>query len=327
MSLFNPPTPYRINDTSAYHRERMNTLGWELTVTNALEDPASPCRGILLKNDSFGNLLHTHLSAIISWGTVSSILEIGGGYGYLMRDLLTRNPSTRAAMLDLSPVLIDKQRETLKDFRVDFILRDFFEADRAFINQFDMVLLNEVAGDFPTLCTVDHRCLALPDSGLDPPLAKAKNFFAAYDLPVPPHAFNLNLGAIEAVEKLCEARVKYLYVSEHSSEAKVPDELKNKIRISGAGDPERIRLAGHDEYTVRFSHLRRVAERFGYRTVHGRYSDFIPFELNGRLNFILTSDSQREEHEIIRHFIEDLFKYEYMICIRREGEDAYPRLL
>jgi hypothetical protein len=322
-------TRYKINDTSAYHRERLNTLGWELTMCNALEDPTSPCREVILKNDTFGTLLIGFLGTIVPLEEISSILEVGGGYGFLMRDILSNNPRMHAAMVELSPVLMNKQRETLKNFRVEFISQDFFDVDISLLGTFDMALLNEVAGDFPVLCDVDPRCLELPDCMGDPRLAWTKNFFTAYGLHIPPHPFNLNLGAIEAVEKMCRAGVKYIYLSEHSSEAGVPEELQNKIRISSTGNPERIRLAGHDEYTVRFSYIQRVAEREGYRTVRGRYRDFIPFEPDGRLNFILTSNSQNETHEMIRQFIGDLFKYEYILCIRNQerGEDSSSRFL
>ena len=73
---------------------------------------------------------------------------------------------------------------------------------------------------------------------------------------------------------------------------------------------------GHDEYTIRFSDLVRVAEQFGYRVVRGQYKDFITYEYTDAINFILTSGSQKDEHEIIRQFIEDLYKYEYLVLIR-----------
>ena len=50
--------------------------------------------------------------------------------------------------------------------------------------------------------------------------------------------------------------------------------------------------------------------------VRGQYADFIEFDMTDRLNFILTSHSQKDEHEMIRQFIEDCFKYEYLLLIR-----------
>ena len=41
--------------------------------------------------------------------------------------------------------------------------------------------------------------------------------------------------------------------------------MKGLMEIPVAGFPERIHLKGHDEYTVKFSHLEAVATAHGYR--------------------------------------------------------------
>jgi hypothetical protein len=307
---------YRINDTTSYHRHEMKTLGWELTVCNALEEDGSPCRGVIENASSFGNLLYEHLASRIPIDSVSSIIEIGGGYGFIMRDFLRRQKKLQAAMIDLSPVIIDIQKKNLKGYDVDFINEDFFLVDTDLLARYDLLIMNEVAGDFPTICDINPALFSLPARELDPMMLRVKNIFTSYGLPVPDRSFNLNIGAIDAVVKLCSAGMPYIYLSEHSCEAGVPEEMRNKIDISGTGNPERISLMGHDEYTIKFSHLSRIAERFGYRVIRGQYKDFITYEYTGRVNFILTSHSQKDEHEIIRHFIEDLYKYEYLILIR-----------
>jgi hypothetical protein len=308
---------YRINNTASYHREGMKTLGWELTVCNALADSSSPCRTIIRKKSSLGELLYDHLSSLIPVQEIHSLLEIGGGYGFLMRDLLNLRPFTRAAMIDLSPVLLERQKETLRGHDVEFIQHDFFQVAPDFIGPFDLVILNEVVGDFPTLCGVDPSWMDLPESSLDTPLAWAKRFFDLHGSPIPEGPFNLNIGAIEAVAKLCAAGIRYIYLSEHSCEASVPAPLDAIIDVPYAGNPERIPLMGHDEYTIQFSHLEKTAQRFGYCVLRGQYADFIGFDMTDRLNFILTSHSQKDEHEMIRQFIEDCYKYEYLMLIRR----------
>jgi hypothetical protein len=307
---------YRINDTSLYHRCGMKTLGWELTVCNAMEDDSSPCRGVINKNSSFGGHLIDLLRSVIPLGTVSRVIEIGGGYGYIMRDFVHQLGIARAAMLDLSPVIIDKQKKTLEGLNVEFYQQDFFDAGPDFFRNFDLALLNEVAGDFPTVCDINPDFFSLPDDSLDPVLARVKKIFSFYGLPLPPEPFNFNLGAIDAVEKLCSSGIRHIYLSEHSCECPVPEDMKNKIQVTGPGNPERIPLMGHDEYTIKFSHLERMADRLGYRAERGQYRDFISFDYTARLNFILTSNSQKDEHEMIRQFIEDLYKYEYLILTR-----------
>ncbi len=307
---------YHINDTTRYHREGLKTLGWELTVTNALESASSPCRSVLENPGNFGELLFDHLNTIIPLNTLSSVAEIGGGYGFLMRDFLRRGHFTTTALIDLSPVLLAKQREILRDYIISFVENDFFSLDASFFNGFDLVILNEIVGDFPTICGISPYIQVSP--GGDPITEKIARFFRNYSLPIPECSFNLNMGAMEAVERLCSAGVRYIYLSEHSCEASVPEEMRNKINITSAMDPERIPLMGHCEYTIRFSYLVRIAQQLGYRVRRGQYRDFIRVNYSDRVNFILTSNSQKDDHEIIRQFIEDLFKYEYLVLTRQD---------
>ncbi|TFH43567.1 MAG: hypothetical protein E4G96_00865 [Chrysiogenales bacterium] len=97
---------YHINNTDDYHRDGMRTLGWELTVCNALEEAQSPCRGILIDPATLGNLLYDLLASKIALEEIDSLIEIGGGYGYVIRDFHTRRLWKSVAMLDLSPVLL-----------------------------------------------------------------------------------------------------------------------------------------------------------------------------------------------------------------------------
>jgi len=308
---------YHINDTTSYHRNHLETLGWELTVCNALEGAGNPCRGIIHNPASFGELLIDFLAGLIPLEQMRRVIEIGGGYGYVMRDLLARYPGTRSAMLDLSPLLLERQRTTLAGMPVQFFHDDFFNFDKDFYAGFDLVLMNEIIGDFTTACDVDPAAVyAVTPACPDPLLSNIKRIVSTYGFALPKEPFNLNIGAIEAVEKLCSAGVKCVYLSEHSCEASVQDDLKEILHVSGPGNPERIPLRGHDEYTIKFSYLEQVARSFGYRTARGQYKEFIAPVRSGKLNFILTSNSQKDEHEIIRQFVEDLYKYEYLVLMR-----------
>ena len=63
------------------------------------------------RDDSYGNLLYDYLGRFLPMAEIRSIIEIGGGYGYLMRDFLSNNPSLKVTMLDISPFLSKKQRK------------------------------------------------------------------------------------------------------------------------------------------------------------------------------------------------------------------------
>ncbi len=309
-----------LNTTTEYHLTDLDSLGWELTVCNALYPENSPCRRILHIGESYGNILYDFLSGIIPMDRITRMIEIGGGYGYLASDFLGKNPSLSAAMMDISPFLLERQRETLKGLKADFVPGDFFQQDTAFFGNFDLAVLNEIVGDFPTLCEIESGALnSLPDT-TNPDLGRIQEIFTSYNLEKPAaERFNFNIGAAEAVEKLCRTGVPYIFLSEHSCEASAPDEFKNLVNIIPSRNPERIRLRGHDEYTIRFSYLEEIARSLGYASRRGCYAEFLKFSLSGEIRFILASGSSaKDDHEIIRQFIEDLFKYEYVILSRQE---------
>ena len=304
-----------LNTTNDYHKHELDSLAWEITLSVMLEDPRSLCRSVLRKPDSFGNLLYNFLVTVIPMDHIQRLIEIGGGYGSLMRDFLRRNNALRATMNDLSPFLLARQQETLREFPVQFIQGDFFLLDESVLSNIDLAILNEVIGDFPTVCEIQRTMLfECPDSG-DQTLHEVWRIYNSYGIALPAmERFTVNLGAIQALERLCTAQIPYIYVSEHSCEASVPKQLMGLLELMPTGDPERIRLHGHDEYTIRFSDLERVAAFFGYTCRRGQYLDFIEPVIEDDIEFILRLGSSKiDRHEIIRQFIEDLIKYEYLV--------------
>jgi len=319
--------PYRLNDTSDYHRHDMDSLGWELTVCNMLEPEHSPIRGILQKSDTFGRLLIDYMEKHAPLHRVKNVLEVGGGYGFLMRDVIDRLRPEGVTMMDISPFLLDKQRECLSSkielvsSGVNFIESDFFNIGNDDLEKFDLAVFNENIGDFPTVCDINTQIFQRDVLGFssDPIMAEIGEMFETYGFIKPLERFNFNLGAVRALERLCKGGVPIIYMSEHSCEAAAPAWLSERISITPAGNPERISLKGHDEYTIRFSHLEKVGRHYGYGVVRNQYIDFIGINYSEKINFILTSHSVKDEHEIIRQFIEDLVKYESLVLVR-EGE-------
>jgi hypothetical protein len=306
---------YFLNTTDEYHRNELDSLGWEVTISVMLEDDRSPCRSVIKRPASFGNLLYDFLSTVLPMDGIRRIIEIGGGYGYLMRDFLQRNDLLRATMVDISPFLLSAQQKTLQGFDVQFKREDLLAMEATALSGFDLAVLNEVVGDLPTACNVPKRMLGV---GMDPEeaaLQEVRRICHSYGIG---HAsgehFTMNLGAIQATEKLCSARIPFIFISEHSCQARVPEALGRLIELGSTGDPERIRLRGHSEYTIRFSDLEKVAASFGYACRRGQYLDFIEPVIEGEVPFILCLDSSKvDRYEIIRQFIEDLVKYEYLV--------------
>jgi hypothetical protein len=304
-----------LSTTDDYHKHRLDSLGWEVTLSIMLENPQSPCRSILKRGDSFGNLLYDFLSSSIPMENIRNITEIGGGYGFVMRDFLRRNSRLLATMIDLSPFLLEQQRNTLKESDVHFIQEDFFEMDNSVLSGADLVILNEVVGDFPTVCDLPRDAVLGGYEPGDDLLMEVARLYNSYHMnPPSKERFTLNLGGVWAIEKLCSARIPYIYISEHSCEARIPERLERLLEPGMTGEPERIRLRGHDEYTIRFSDLEKVSSSFGYTSRRGQYIDFVEPVIDDEVTFILClASSKIDRHEIIYQFIEDLVKYEYLI--------------
>lgn len=315
---------YFLNTTDNYHINDLNSLGWELTVCNALYPENSPCRNVLQTKNSFGVLLYLYLEKLIPLKKIHNILEIGGGLGYLMRDFLSLNRRLKATMLDISPYLLEKQKEILKEFNVNFIQNDILKTEFNAFSAYDLIIMNENLGDLPTLVAYSGERL-VPEKNLSYYLEKANYFSKKYKMPFAKEE-NINIGAMIFLENICRAGIKYIYLSEHSCESRMPERLKAYIIIESSGIPEKIPLKGHDEYTIKFSYLQKIAEMFHYKIRRGPIADFLPLKINSKvlaaLRLLIPFTS---EQEIIRQFVYDLYKYEYMVMIKvekQEGEKA-----
>ncbi|MCX5848333.1 MAG: class I SAM-dependent methyltransferase [Deltaproteobacteria bacterium] len=308
---------YFINSTADYHQHDLNSLGWELTVCNSLEPLNSPCRKALTSPYSFGKHLYNFLSKIIPFNDIRSVLEMGGGMGYLMRDFLTLNPKLRAKMIDISPYLLDKQKEMLQSLGVDFELADILTVSSNDLFCFDLAIMNENLGDLPTL-VAEQIEENNSDQNTNNILGKLEHFNKKYNLPLGLNEKeHINIGAMEIVEKLCLAGIKYIYLSEHSCEAVVPEEMKPYLSFPSSGIPEMISLKGHKEFTIKFSYLQKIAKMLHYKTRRGAFADFLPLNLNDKVKTALRlTTSFNDEQEIVRQFFYDIYKYEYLILIK-----------
>ncbi len=306
---------YFLNTTDEYYLHDKDSLNWELTVCNALQPEKSPCRKVLQNDLPFGCQLYYFLNDLFPFSDLKNILEIGGGFGYLMRDILNLAPDLRATMLDISPYLLEKQKSCLADRNVSFLKRDILSMKISELQHYDLAILNENLGDFPTLVA------QLPDVesenfAAQHYLDKVSYFRKAYNLTLPPEE-NINIGALEVLDNLCLAGIPYIYLSEHSCEATLPPSLKPFIHFASTVTPERIPLKNHDEYTIKFSHLETLARSHNYQVIRGQFIDFLPLNCSDRVRTALRlSTPFSDEQEIIQQFVYDLYKYEYLVLIK-----------
>lgn len=306
---------YLLNTTEDYHINNLNSLGWELTVCNALYPKSSPCRNILLLKESLGVQLYHFLEKIIPLNEVHNVLEVGGGLGYLMHDFLSINPALSVTVLDISPYLLQKQKDTLSGFHVHFCQKDILKITADDLASFDLVILNENLGDLPTL-VANHDNNVGTEKESTHWRERLKYFKEKYALSFPEEE-NINIGAMEVLDKLCSAQIKYIYLSEHSCEASTPERLKPYLNFASSNNPEKITLKGHDEYTIKFSCLQKIAQHCNYKIARGQFADFLHPDFNDKVKTALRLETPfTSEQEIIRHFIYDLYKYEYMVIMK-----------
>jgi len=315
---------FMVHSSADYHRQDLRTLGWETTLCNTLADRRSPCRMTLNIKDSYGNLLYDYLEGLFSFNRITHLLEVGGGYGWLMKDFMRRKPFHKVTMIDISPHLLDQQKSTLSGFPGAFSFReeDFLETPSMVLEDVDLAVLNENIGDYPTITDLTRDFLMSSPASLSPDLKLVWELFARYGLPEPQHpTFHINIGALMALEKLCCAQVPFIFLSEHSCEAVVTGPYRDLISVSASDNPECIILKGHDEFTIQFSHLEKIGHYHDYKIIRGPVADYIPFEMTARLRAIMKAPSPwRDEDEIIRYFIEDLYKYEYLLLSKEKHE-------
>ena len=95
---------YNLNSTADYHSNEVTTLGWELTVCNTLDDALSPARKILKNKTSYGKQLFIFLAQHIKIFGIDAIIEVGCGYGLLMRDMLKMFSPNKLPCLTSPPI-------------------------------------------------------------------------------------------------------------------------------------------------------------------------------------------------------------------------------
>ena len=306
---------YTLNDTSSYHTHNIQTLAWELTICNSLESRESPLRSLLRYQDTYGSQLYRYMKKILDFKEIENIMEIGGGYGFLMRDLLKLNRRLKPVMVDISEQFILKQKELLRQHDINFICDDFFNLPEMFFKNIHFAILNENTGDFPTIVNGDSNILWSGSDELDAVELQIRKFFDSYSLEKPEknRPFNFNIGAMTALEKLCMSEVPYIFISEHSCEAAAPEEFRDALGIVPAEFPEKINLMGHDEYTIKFSFLEKIGKKFQYQMVRGPLIEIIEIDDLEKLAPIIFSTVRNDRIEILKQFIYDLFKYEFIL--------------
>ncbi|HOJ14481.1 MAG TPA: class I SAM-dependent methyltransferase [Deltaproteobacteria bacterium] len=303
MSLF-----MHLNSTKTYHARFPVDLMTECTVCETLAHPGTPTARALGITRPYGALVGDFLRSKGLLAPGCRVLELGCGYGSLMEGLLRHHGDVvgRAFMADLSPRLVTRQRERLFGVspRARHVMADIHELPFRG-GAFDLVIVNEVAGDLDTIVGVDAS--AMPGD--------LSSIVEKYGLETPTSGpFAFNLGAVRLVEELCVLSGA-VFLSEHSSDPVVPASMPYLATgLAVDSFPRRIPLSGHDEYTVRFSHLEKVARSHG-RTVHtGPLIEVLGLEPRPSWRFIFTAKAcSTEEQALIGEFLDHVREYRWLL--------------
>jgi hypothetical protein len=280
----------------------------EFTICESFSRDNSPYAVALQHPRSYGAMLGDFLAGQGLLKSASTVCEMGGGYGSLMRGLLGEYGHLvgRVCMVDLSQGLLRRQRQSLLPWRnrVSSIQADALEMVDT-VKGVDLFIMNEVMGDLDTL------------TGLDPahlPEAAAR-VVEEYGLEIPDEGpFCLNIGAIRLVEAFCIRGVP-TFLSEHSCDPIIPEDLSFlEEGLAMDSFPREIRLHKHSEYTIRFSHLEKVARAFGKEVSTGALLDFIPLKRTADLRMIFTMRAcSTERYEILYELLDHIREYRWLI--------------
>ncbi|MDX2090990.1 MAG: SAM-dependent methyltransferase [Kofleriaceae bacterium] len=201
MTTVSPTEYYKhdVSDADAQFDHQETTLSHLLRVPH----PA-------LNNRTYGQAL---VDALMAKGTIPTgrvrVLEIGGGLGYVARDVIERleaaGRTVEYTIVELAPALAAAQRARIGADAATWIEGDVLSVSLPDAS-FDLILSNEMAGDLPA------RQLSRPDLGLAPDhgtvdLDKLRNYSATaadfgVNLDDAPEPFYLMTGAFDMVARI-----------------------------------------------------------------------------------------------------------------------------
>lgn len=323
----------RMNDPGAYYGgPEAPSLFWEMTVCQCLADRESPYLAALEKPRRYGEAVAEFLAARLGTRAFGAVVEVGGGTGSLMAAFLETAEAGDLSMVDLSPHFSRAQRAALEGRPgVRFAVADATEYLRASDEPIDLLISNENLGDL-------RACAGLPRDEVlrragrpgarpatwEDPVGRTAELVRAYDLgddlAGAPQAFAFNAGAVEYLEALAP-RVRAVFLTEHGADTVVPERYREFVELPPSdGFPRRIALKGHDEYTIRFGQLVRVARRLGYRVERFHLMDLLGLRSDaGARSLVRVLNTRCEAAEVFREFYHHVAEYQGLLLTRGGG--------
>lgn len=298
----------KISRTDDFYSRGPVDLLTEYTICESLGSLDSPYMAALREPRTFGASLGRLLAdhGVLRRGL--RVCEAGGGYGSLMRGLLESHGDElgHVTMVDLSMGLLERQKRALSRWpeKLTFIngnVQDLLPS----LSGIDLFIMNEVAGDLDTWVDLDPS--ELP--------GEVVRLVDRYGLDIPSKGlFHFNMGALRVVETLC-LKGWTAFLSEHSSDPLVPGDMDYLGRdLETDGYPREIRLKGHSEYTIRFSHLMDVARGLGRKVVTGSFAELVGMVHSPRLRAVfLGRMTAGDENAVLYELLDHIREYRWIL--------------
>ncbi|MCX6802458.1 MAG: SAM-dependent methyltransferase [Candidatus Diapherotrites archaeon] len=279
-----------------------------------------------LENESYGAAFCKRLSRE---GKLSGkITEIGSGSGWFARNFLDKWAScsdsynnSAYCMLDLSPVLLQSQRNLIKPHRkhVSFLNADMLALPFEDGSVEGSVISNEVIADLESVRIKKEQLdvAASQDFRAKESLKRIEKY--GISLKGLPENFYFNLGAIRFLEELSRAMAS-------GSSASLVEygvyKKSNPILLKHRGE---IRLGDHFECSILFEHLEKAAESLGFRAkiepllkfldfdksveiISPQYVNFLRKKLNYNISFFAFTPEMLKERVSPRDFQKVVFE-------------------
>lgn len=271
-----------VSDTSKYYEEIKDPeerMDDEITVSHILRFRNSFTRYGL----PFGSLLAKNLMdrGLLKEG--ARVLEVGPGLGDLAEQFCKEAKPKEYKFLDISPKIIDFLKARFSGKAYGFMVGNFLEM--GIRKRYNTVICNEVLSDLPTIVRFNPKSAG----GKGGIYRDALRMVKKYDLRAKGES-NFNYGAIKFLEvsnKILE-RDGIVFISEQDSECK-----------GGMGWPEKIRVYGHNEYTIKMSWLEQVAKKLMFAVESGSLTEFLGIRREKFMSFF-TQPELRNIYESLK---------------------------
>ncbi|MGQ0811617.1 MAG: class I SAM-dependent methyltransferase [Nitrospiraceae bacterium] len=237
----------------AHHDGHFDTI--ETTVSHLFREPCEALQGL-----TYGRLLAKHLRRLGWWSPRPRvILEVGGGLGYVAKEIAAElspkeKDGARYLFLDVTRPFLDSQ---LKLAREAGWTSDGTQANAEWLPlkdaSVDLVIDNENLADMTPVQLSRREVQA--DKGDSQLQQEAVDWIRRSRLPLGdelPEEFIFNLGPFRFVAELW----RVLRPGGHA--------LLTEFGIE-TGWPASVKLPGHTEYEVQYTHLRHVARWLGFQ--------------------------------------------------------------